>query len=105
MALRTVHGIVAKDGRIISGEGFKAYKVDSYSFRLVFDQYFDKPPTVVASIYSEEINNGYYETDRYSEASQGCIVSGLEGAPITHDGFSVFFQEDMGFNFIAMGEG
>lgn len=104
MAADTIHGVVDKDGNIVSGTGFEVHKVDHISFRVIFERPFMEPPAVVATLYSTNINNAYYETDQYSRESQGCIVSGLEGAPLTVYGFSVFYQEEVGFNFIAMGE-
>ena len=100
----TIYGVVERDGTIISGSSFfEVYKVDQYSFRVVFKQPFEEPAAITATLYSKEINNAYYETSQYSKESQGCIVSGLEGSPLTVDGFSIFYSEDVGFCFTATG--
>lgn len=107
MDAKIVHGMIDRDGKIVNGsndgDDFEVHKLDDKSYRIIFKTEFFTPPTVVASLFSNEIHQAIHEASNYSEASQGCIISGLEFADMTTYGFSVFFIEDMGFNFIAMG--
>lgn len=107
METKIIHGIVDFNGNIIessnNGGDFEIYKADRHSFRVIFKTPFANTPTVVTTLYSQEISQAYFESDEYSTPSQGCIVSGLEGTPLTNIGFSVFYAEEMGFTFMAIG--
>jgi len=107
MEAKTVHGMIDRDGKIVNGSNggndFEVHKLDDKSYRIIFKTEFITPPTVVASLFTNEIYQAFHEASDYSSPSQGCIISGLEFADMTTYGFSVFFLEDMGFNFIAMG--
>ncbi len=108
MGTRIVHAMINRDGKIVSGSNdgndIEVHKLNDNSYHIIFKTEFSTPPTVTASLFSEEIDGAYYESSDYSEKSQGCIVSGLEFAPITTSGFSVFYRERLGFSFIAIGE-
>ncbi|MDJ0661786.1 MAG: hypothetical protein QNJ42_20230 [Crocosphaera sp.] len=103
MQTRTVFGHVDRDGNILSGSGdftiHNHHSPGKQVFVIAFNQPFLQPPTVVASLASTNPWDAEYETDRYSEPSQGCVVGG-----IFPDHALVFYVEEaLGFSFIAIG--
>ncbi|MCE2030388.1 hypothetical protein [Sessilibacter corallicola] len=108
MSTKIVHAMIDRAGKVINGSNggndIEVHRLDDKSYRIIFKTEFMTPPTVTASLFSTEIYQAFHEASGFSEPSQGCIISGLEFADMTTYGFSVFFLEDMGFNFIAIGE-
>ena len=103
MPTRTIFGHVDKEGKIVSGSGdFTIYNHGHFGkqiFVIAFNQPFLEPPTVVASLASTNPYDAEYETEQYSEPSQGCVVGGL-----FPDHALVFYVEkELGFSFIATG--
>ena len=92
-ATQHVYGVMSQDGKILSGEGFRAHRIWSGTYIIEFDQPFAGTPAVVCTIYGNE----------WQTFDKSIAIVELDSryfVPVTS---SMDRPEDCAFTFVAFG--